>query len=58
MMEGLPDEVTAQITASIPHPARLGDPGEFALMAAQIIANPYLNGTTIRLDGATRLPPR
>ena len=58
MMESLPEEVTAQITANIPHPARLGDPGEYALMAAQTIANPYLNGTTIRLDGATRLPPR
>jgi hypothetical protein len=36
----------------------LGAPEEYALMAAQIITNPYLNGTTIRLDGATRLPPR
>ena len=58
MMESLPDEVTAQIVEGIPHPARLGAPGEYALMAAQIIENPYLNGTTIRLDGATRLPPR
>ena len=58
MMEALPDEVTAAITANIPFPARLGDPSEFALMVAQIIENPYLNGTTIRLDGATRLPAR
>ena len=58
MMESLPDDVTAQITSNIPHPARLGAPEEYALMAAQIITNPYLNGTTIRLDGATRLPPR
>lgn len=58
MMESLPDEVTAQIVSNIPHPARLGAPEEYALMAAQIISNPYLNGTTIRLDGATRLPPR
>ena len=58
MMESLPDDVTAQITSNIPHPARLGAPDEYALMAAQIITNPYLNGTTIRLDGATRLPPR
>ena len=58
MMEGLPEEVTAQITANIPFPARLGQPDEYALMAAQIIENPYLNGTTIRLDGAVRLPPR
>lgn len=58
MMESLPDETTAAITANIPFPARLGDPAEYALMVAQIIENPYLNGTTIRLDGATRLPPK
>ncbi len=58
MMEALPEETTAAITANIPFPARLGDPAEFALMVAQIIENPYLNGTTIRLDGATRLPAR
>jgi len=58
MMEGLPDEVTAKITANIPFPARLGAPSEYALLAEQIITNPFLNGTTIRLDGAVRLPPR
>lgn len=58
MMESLPPEVTAKITANIPFPARLGEPAEFGLMIAQIVENPYLNGTTIRLDGATRLPPR
>jgi NAD(P)-dependent dehydrogenase (short-subunit alcohol dehydrogenase family) len=58
MMEGLPDEVTQKITANVPFPARLGDPAEFALMVSQIVTNPYLNGTTIRLDGAVRLPPR
>ncbi|TVP72581.1 MAG: SDR family NAD(P)-dependent oxidoreductase [Rhodobacteraceae bacterium] len=58
MMEALPEETTTAITANIPFPARLGDPAEFALMVAQIIENPYLNGTTIRLDGATRLPMR
>jgi len=58
MMEGLPEDVTEKITANIPFPARLGDPAEYALMAAQIVENAYLNGTTIRLDGAVRLPPR
>jgi len=58
MMEGLPAAVSAEITASIPFPARLGAPEEFARLAAQIVTNPYLNGTTIRLDGAVRLPPR
>ncbi len=58
MMEDLPEEVTAKITANIPFPSRLGAPEEYALMAAHIIENPYLNGTTIRLDGAARLPAR
>jgi NAD(P)-dependent dehydrogenase (short-subunit alcohol dehydrogenase family) len=58
MMEGLPPETTAKITANIPFPARLGQPEEFGLMVSQIVENAYLNGTTIRLDGAVRLPPR
>jgi NAD(P)-dependent dehydrogenase (short-subunit alcohol dehydrogenase family) len=58
MMESLPEEVTAKITANIPFPARLGAPAEYALLAGQIITNRFLNGTTIRLDGAVRLPPR
>lgn len=58
MMKGLPDETVTEIVKNIPFPARLGMPQEYALMVAQIAENPYLNGTTIRLDGATRLPPR
>lgn len=58
MMAGLPAETTARITADIQFPNRLGAPKEFALLACQIIENPYLNGTTVRLDGAVRLPPR
>lgn len=58
MMEGLAPEVTEKIVADIQFPTRLGDPAEYALMVAQIVENPYLNGTTIRLDAATRLPPK
>ena len=58
MMEGLPPETTAEITKNILHPNRLGHPAEFAQLAGDIVRNPYLNGTVIRLDGATRLPPR
>ena len=58
MMEGLPDGTVAEITRNIPFPARLGEPVEFARMVGHIVENPYLNGTIIRLDGATRLPPR
>lgn len=58
MMEALPEEVARQITSSIPFPPRLGHASEFAKLAADIVENPYLNGTVIRLDGAVRLPPR
>ena len=58
MMEGLPPDVAAKITANVPFPARLGDPAEFGRLVADIVLNPYLNGTVIRLDGAVRLPPR
>jgi len=52
------DEVKAGIVANIPFPHRLGAPEEFAGLAQHIIENAYLNGETIRLDGAVRMPPR
>jgi len=58
MMEGLPDETVAGIVDNIPFPNRLGDANEFARLASDIVTNPYLNGTVIRIDGAVRLPPR
>ncbi|MFW2541960.1 SDR family NAD(P)-dependent oxidoreductase [Primorskyibacter sp. 2E107] len=58
MMEGLPEETTQGIVANIPFPNRLGEPAEYGQMVSQIVANPYLNGTTIRLDAAVRLPQR
>jgi hypothetical protein len=58
MMEGLPEDVSQQIIANIPCPPRLGAPEEYAMLAEHIIINPYLNGTTIRLDAGVRLPPR
>jgi hypothetical protein len=42
----------------VPYPARLGRPEEFASTALHIIDNSYLNGETIRLDGAIRMSPR
>ena len=44
--------------ASIPFPARLGEPQEFAALVAAMIANPYLNGEVVRLDGALRMAPK
>jgi hypothetical protein len=42
----------------VPHPSRLGDPDEYAALAAHIVANSMLNGEVIRLDGAIRMAPR
>ena len=44
--------------ASVPFPARLGQPAEYAALALHIIENGYLNGETIRIDGALRMAPR
>lgn len=58
MMRLLPEEARAALAANIPHPRRLGRPEEFAALVCHVVANPYLNGTVIRLDGALRMPPR
>lgn len=57
----LMDTLTAEARESLSRmplfPTRLGQPAEFAAMVLSIAANPLLNGETIRLDGALRLPP-
>lgn len=58
MVDGMPPEVQESLSASIPFPSRLGKPEEFAELAAHIVENGYLNGTTIRLDGAVRMQPK
>jgi NAD(P)-dependent dehydrogenase (short-subunit alcohol dehydrogenase family) len=58
MVDGMPETVQQSLSASIPFPSRLGKPSEFADLVAYILGNTYLNGETIRLDGATRLAPK
>jgi len=58
LLKTLPEEVQKALGASIPFPARLGEPTEFAALAVHMVENPFLNGETVRLDGALRLPPR
>jgi len=58
MLKGLPQDVRDSLGAQVPHPARLGDPAEFAALVRHIVENPMLNGETIRLDGAIRMQPR
>jgi NAD(P)-dependent dehydrogenase (short-subunit alcohol dehydrogenase family) len=58
MVDGMPPSVQESLSASIPFPSRLGRPDEFADTVAFIINSRYLNGETIRLDGAVRLAPK
>ncbi|MEU1597071.1 3-hydroxyacyl-CoA dehydrogenase [Streptomyces sp. NPDC005708] len=58
LLGSLPEDIRASLGAQVPHPSRLGDPSEYAELAAAIVRNPMLNGETIRLDGAIRMAPR
>ena len=58
MVDGMPEDVQQSLGASIPFPSRLGQPQEFADTVAFIVQSRYLNGETIRLDGAVRLAPK
>jgi NAD(P)-dependent dehydrogenase (short-subunit alcohol dehydrogenase family) len=58
MMAGLPKEAQDSLGAQVPHPSRLGKPGEYAGLVAHIVDNAMLNGETIRLDGAIRMGPK
>ena len=58
MVDGMPDHIQESLSASIPFPSRLGKPEEYAELVAHIVENGYLNGETIRLDGAVRLAPK
>lgn len=58
LLGALSEEVRTSLGQQVPHPSRLGQPGEFAALVQHIVENPMLNGETIRLDGAIRMAPR
>ena len=58
LMKMAPEKIRDPLLESTQFPHRFGDPAEFALLAAHIVENPYLNGETIRLDSAMRMKPR
>jgi NAD(P)-dependent dehydrogenase (short-subunit alcohol dehydrogenase family) len=58
LLAALPEEARAKLGAGVPFPSRLGQPAEYARLACHIVENRMLNGETIRLDGALRMPPR
>lgn len=54
----LPDDARQALAAGVPFPKRLGRPEDFASLAMEIVRNGYLNGETIRMDAALRMPPK
>ena len=56
LFEGLGQEVVDSLSAQVTFPKRLGSPAEYGQLARNIVESPYLNGETIRIDGAIRLP--
>jgi NAD(P)-dependent dehydrogenase (short-subunit alcohol dehydrogenase family) len=58
MLGGLSEEVRAALSRDVVFPKRLGSPAEYASLVAAIVDTGYLNGETIRLDGALRMPPK
>lgn len=58
MMASMPEETRASLGKQVPFPSRLGHPDEYAMLAEQIVVNGYLNGETIRMDGAIRMAPK
>jgi NAD(P)-dependent dehydrogenase (short-subunit alcohol dehydrogenase family) len=58
MLQGLPQSVRESLAASVPFPARLGRPEEYAALVLHLCRNPMINGEVIRLDGALRMAPR
>jgi len=58
ILSRLSEDVKGSLAKAVPHPSRLGEPDEYAKLAMHIVDNGMLNGETIRLDGAIRMPPR
>jgi len=58
MLGRLREDIRESLAAAVPHPKRLGDPADFAQLALSLLENSYVNGETVRLDGAIRMAPR
>ncbi len=58
LLAALPEEARQKLGEGVPYPQRLGAPDEYAQLACHLVENRMLNGETIRLDGALRMPPR
>jgi NAD(P)-dependent dehydrogenase (short-subunit alcohol dehydrogenase family) len=57
-MMAAPEQLRDSLSAQVPFPSRLGDPAEFAELALHLLTNDCINGETVRIDGAARMPPK
>ena len=57
-LAGLPQKAIHALNASLPNPARLGDPAEDASLAVEMVRNGYFNGALVRVDGTIRISPK
>ncbi len=58
LLAGLNDAMRAALSENVPFPKRLGTPDDYASLAIELISNGYMNGETVRMDGALRMAPR
>ncbi|MBN1381057.1 MAG: 3-hydroxyacyl-CoA dehydrogenase [Deltaproteobacteria bacterium] len=58
LLMSLPPENIKSLNESVPFPKRVGIPDEFSDLVEHLITNSYINGETIRLDGALRMAPK
>lgn len=58
MMASFSDEVRASLAKGVPFPKRLASPAEYARLVVMLAEHDYLNGETVRMDGALRMAPR
>ncbi|MCB1246682.1 MAG: SDR family NAD(P)-dependent oxidoreductase [Acidimicrobiia bacterium] len=58
LLAGLDGDMRAALAAGVPFPKRLGTPEDYADLMMAVVGNGYVNGETIRMDGALRMPPR
>ncbi len=58
MLSAVSEDFRAGLAAGVPFPQRLARPAEYARLVTMIVEHDYLNGETIRMDGALRMAPR
>ena len=58
MLLAMPENVQEALSSNVQYPKRLGLPEEFGKLALHMAENTYMNGETVRLDGALRMPPK